>query len=440
MQTTTVDVARAVETVAASQEFEPWPLWARREALTKAAVLVSERAEYFADLISTEGCKTITEARREALRCTETLRLSAAASSVLTGETIPFDDSARGGDKIGWYTRKPVGVVAAITPFNDPLNLVAHKIGPALIAGNGVVLKPATTTPLTAIALVDLLIEAGVPESRIAVVCGAAEIGEALVTHPRVDLVSFTGGPRTAQRITEIAGPRKLLMELGGNNPTIVCSDADVHATATAVVAGAFGVAGQNCLSVQRVYIHSSIYNEVLAQVSAHASALSVGEKANPSTDIGPLVTEAEAIRVEEWVEEAVLAGARVHAGGRRCGPYYWPTVLTDVPVKAKVVRDEIFGPVVTLSSFDDIADAICQANNSDYALQAGIFTNSIDQALRIADRLSAGAVVVNETSDVRIDAMPFGGFKRSGIGREGVRYAVEAMTEPKSLIINPLH
>jgi acyl-CoA reductase-like NAD-dependent aldehyde dehydrogenase len=327
--------------------------------------------------------------------------------------------------------------VAALTSFNDPLNLVAHKLGPALIAGNGVVLKPSDHTPLTALAFAELLISAGVPAGRLAVVCGRAPAGQALVSDERVALVSFTGGPATAAKITAAAGPRKTLMELGGNNPTIVCSDAVLTDAVAAVVDGAFGVAGQNCLSVQRVYVHAWHYTEFVRQLVAATERLKVGSKSSPQTDIGPLVTESAAKRVEEWVTAAVTDGAVIRTGGLRRGAFYEPTVLTDVPEGATVLTEEVFGPVVSIIPFDDLDDAIAAANDTEYALQAGVFTRSVDTAFAVSSRLVTGAVVVNGTSDVRVDSMPFGGFKGSGVGREGVRYAVEAMTEPKNTIIN---
>jgi glyceraldehyde-3-phosphate dehydrogenase (NADP+) len=431
------DVAAAVSGVQKSLQTDDWPLWARSECLHEAARLLAQDAGRFAHLIASEGVKTIAEAEREVARCVETLRLSAQAGAGLNGETIPFAASRNGRNKVGWFTREPVGVVAALTSFNDPLNLVAHKLGPALIGGNGVVLKPSDHTPLTALALVELLVSAGVPSGRIAVVCGSAQAGQALVTDDRVALVSFTGGPKTAAKITTAAGPRKMLMELGGNNPTIICADAVVSDAVDAVVAGAFGVAGQNCLSVQRVYVHASVYEGFLSETVDRTNRLTVGSKHLPDTDIGPLISETEARRVEEWVAAAVAAGAFVHAGGARRGAFYEPTVLTDVPEGAQVLTEEVFGPVVTILPFEDLASAISAANSGDYALQAGVFTQSVETAFAVAAQIVAGAVVVNGTSDLRVDSMPFGGFKNSGIGREGVQFAVEAMTEPKNTIIN---
>jgi acyl-CoA reductase-like NAD-dependent aldehyde dehydrogenase len=434
---TPADVAAAVSGVQESLATEDWPLWARSESLHQAARLLAQASARFAHLIASEGVKTIAEAEREVARCVETLRLSAEAGSVLTGETIPFAASRNGRGRVGWFTREPVGVVAALTSFNDPLNLVAHKLGPALIGGNGVVLKPSDNTPLTALAFVELLVSAGMPAGRVAVVCGRARAGQALVTDQRIALVSFTGGPKTAAKITAAAGPRKMLMELGGNNPTIVCADAVLADAVEAVVDGAFGVAGQNCLSVQRVYVHKSVYDEFLREAVATTSRLKLGSKHDRDTDIGPLVSESEAQRVEEWVGKAVADGATVHTGGVRRGAFYEPTVLTDVTESAQVLTEEVFGPVVTVIAFDDLADALAAANSSDYALQAGVFTQSVETAFAVSAQLIAGAVVVNGTSDLRVDSMPFGGFKSSGIGREGVRFAVEAMTEPKNTIIN---
>jgi acyl-CoA reductase-like NAD-dependent aldehyde dehydrogenase len=434
---TAADVRRAIAHIHRHLQREDWPLRSRREALERAARLLTEQSEHFATIIASESSKTIREAEREVKRCTETLRLSAAASSELAGETLGFDDSTASGNKIGWYSRKPVGIVAAITPFNDPLNLVAHKLGPALIGGNGVVLKPSGRTPLTGLAFIQLLLEAGVPSGRLAAIISGPGVSEALTTDPQIDLISFTGGPQTAERIAAAAGAKKILSELGGNNATIVCADADAAHAAAAIVAGAFGVAGQNCLSVQRVYVHISLFEQVLEHVTRRTKALKSGPKLDRGTDLGPLISEDEAKRVGEWVEQAKAAGATVHTGGHRNNAHYEPTVLTDVPAECRLIRDEVFGPVVSLIPFIEVADAIHAANNSDYGLQAGIFTQSIDLALAIAEQLHVGAVVINETSDVRIDSMPFGGFKKSGVGREGVRYAVHEMTEPKSTIIN---
>jgi glyceraldehyde-3-phosphate dehydrogenase (NADP+) len=432
-----VDIDDAVTGVAESLRSEPWPLWERRESLERAARILSAESGRLASIISAESSKTITEATREVARAAETLRLSAAATDVLEGGTLPLEDSARGAGRVGWSRRLPVGIVAAITPFNDPMNLVAHKLGPALIGGNGVVLKPSQATPLSALAFVDVLLRAGVAPGRVAVTAGGPGAGEALVSDRRVDLISFTGGPRTGELIARSAGARKVLMELGGNNAVIVCADATVQAAAAAIVDGAFGVAGQNCLSVQRVYAHAAVYDEVVRLVTRGTEELVVGSKRSPRTDVGPLISAREAQRIEEWVDEARLGGAVVRVGGRRNGTFFEPTVITDAAADARVVTEEVFGPVVTILPFTELDDALARADATEYGLQAGVFTESVPTAFYAAERLSVGTVLINDSSDFRIDAMPFGGFKRSGIGREGVRSAVEAMTEPKSIIVN---
>lgn len=433
------DVDDAVRSVAdAVLRGIEWPIWRRREALHEAARIVLERQDLFVDLISKEGCKPVRDAAKEVLRATETVRLSAEQAGRLQGQTLPFGDSPRGENRVGWYTREPVGVVAAITPFNDPLNLVAHKLAPALIGGNGVVLKPAEQTPLTAMAFAQALLDAGVPADRLAVLPGAgASVGTALVSHPLVDMVSFTGGYRTGNEVARAAGAKKTLMELGGNGAVLVLTDADLPRAAAAIVDGAFGNAGQNCLSVQRVYVARELAAELVKLVVRGTEQLVVGSKADFRTDVGPLIDDAAAERVDDWVAEAAQAGATVHTGAKRDGALYWPTVLTTVPAGSRVLTDEVFGPVVSIEPFDTVEEAVAEVNRSDYGLQAGVFTRDIDAALHVVQRLRVGAVMINDTGDFRIDAMPFGGAKRSGVGREGVPYAVDAMTEPKIVAIH---
>ncbi|WP_217496016.1 aldehyde dehydrogenase family protein [Agrococcus sp. SGAir0287] len=427
---------RAIAAVDRSVRDDAWPLWQRRETLERAAHLVREEASRIAGIVSRESSKTIREATREVARAAETLRLSAAASHLLEGETLAFEDTARGAGRVGWNRRVPLGVVAAITPFNDPLNLVAHKVGPALIAGDGVVLKPARVTPLSALALLDVLLRAGMPPQRMAVLVADRAASTVLVADRRVAAVSFTGGPATGDAIARAAGARPMLMELGGNNAVIVAADGDAAAAAAGIVDGAFGVAGQNCLSVQRVFVHASHHERLVADVVARTRALVVGSKRDAATDVGPMISRREAERVERWIDEAVDAGAHVAVGGERDGAFLSPTVLLDVPRDARVQREEVFGPVVTITPFEDVEDALAQVDDTEYGLQAGIFTASMSLAMRAVERLQVGSVLVNETSDFRIDSMPFGGSKRSGVGREGVADAVLALSEPRNVIL----
>ena len=333
---TTADVDVSVRSVAeATLSSARWPVWQRREALHCAAALLSERQRLFADLLSREGCKPIRAAAQEVQRAVETVRLSAEQANRLRAMNRAICRHSRAATRLGWYTREPVGVVAAITPFNDPLNLIAHKVGPALIGGNGVVLKPAEHTPLTALAFVQLLLDAGVRADRLAVLPGrGASIGAALVSHPLVDLVSFTGGYDTGNAVARAAGAKKTLMELGGNGAVIMLPDADVPLAAGAIVDGAFGNAGQNCLSVQRVFVAADRFQETVDIVVQRTETLVVGSKTDQRTEVGPMIDEAAAERVERWVEKG-SSGATVHTGAKRDGTFYWPTVLTGVPAGA---------------------------------------------------------------------------------------------------------
>lgn len=415
---------------------EDWPVHLRVEALRCASDAVLAQRERFARVIAAEGVKTVREARAEVERGAETLRVAAASADVLTGQTLPLDASARGAGRLGWFTREPLGVVGAISSFNDPLNLVAHKFAPAILAGAPIVLKPSDQTPFSALNLAKILLECGVPAGRLSVVCGGPEVGGALTAHPGVAVVSFTGGVRTAQAITRTAGIKKLLMELGGNNATIVCADADPDLAVRRIVGGAFGVAGQNCLSVQRVYVEEPLFDTVLTGVAAGARRLVVGSKQDPRTDVGPLVSTAAAQQLAAVVDDTVARGARLVTGGRRQGSFYTPTVLTGVRADAVAMREELFGPVVIIEPVASVDEAIRRANDCAYALQAGVFTASLATASLVARRLTVGAVLVNDTSDFRLDALPFGGFRQSGIGREGIRSAVLELTAPKCVLI----
>lgn len=352
----------------------------------------------------------------------------------MTGETIAFDQRPGSENRLGYFVRVPIGVVGAITPFNDPLNLVAHKVGPALAAGNAIIVKPDSKTPLSALKLAEAILSSGLlPRGVLQVITGrGSEIGDALVRDPRVRMISFTGGLEVGQDILGKAGLKKIGMELGSNSPVIVMPDADLDLAVEANVSGAFWAAGQNCLHVQRLLVHDTIYEPFVARFVARTETYQVGDKLDESTDMGCLINEAAAIRVESMVEEALAAGATLLTGGKRRGTFYAPTVLENVPATCSLVRDEVYGPVTVVYRFRTLDEAIAVSNAVDYGLQAGIFTRDLQTAFHAAAELHCGGVMINESTDYRIDAMPFGGVKGSGLGREGIKFAMQEMTETK--------
>jgi len=408
-------------------------VYQRAQVLYRAAQIVGDRLEEFAVTIAREGSKTIREARKEARRCTNTLIVSAEESKRILGETIPFDSFPGGEQRRGYYERVPIGIVVAITPFNDPLNLVAHKLGPAIAAGNSVILKPATVTPLSAIKLTEALLEAGLPPEVLQCVTGyGGEIGDQLVSDPRPRMISFTGGVEAGQRIAKLAGIKKIGMELGSNSPVIVWKDADVDWAAETCVSGAFWAAGQNCIGVQRIYVHREVYGRFRELFVERTKAYRIGDKLDETTDMGPMITEGEAKRVERWVQEAREKGATVLAGGSRSGALMEPTVLENVPADATIHYEEVFGPTVNLYPFDDVDAAIAEANSIPYGLLAAVFARDVNMAFGIASALDCGGVMINDSTDYRLDSMPFGGIKNSGLGREGIKFSLQEMTEPK--------
>lgn len=423
-----IEEAKKGEKIAASM-----PVHQRISVLNKAAKYIEENSDKYAVTIAQEGSKTIREARAEVKRCIQTLRISAEEARRINGETIPFDQSENGEDRVGYFYRFPIGIIAAITPFNDPLNLVAHKVGPAIASGNAVIVKPATVTPLSALLLAEAFEAAGLPEKVLTVITGSGrEIGDILVTHPAIRMVSFTGGLETGEEIAHKAGLKKISMELGSNSPAIVLKDAELQAAVESTVSGSFYAVGQNCLGVQRIYIEEEIFEEFSAKFIDRVRQYRVGDKMLETTDMGPMITEKEAIRVENWVNEAVDKGATILIGGKRNGAFYEPTVLTNVPSNCTIAHQEIFGPVVLLYPVIDYTAAIEKANDVNYGLQAGIFTKDIEKAFEAIETLQVGGIMINDSSDYRIDGMPFGGVKGSGLGREGVKFAIQDMTEPK--------
>lgn len=409
----------------------------RSRILERAAALVEKDNQSFAELISAESGKTIRQARKEVLRCVNTLKLSAEEAKRNAGEVIPFDSYVGSESRQGWFTREPLGIILAITPYNDPLNLVAHKLGPAIAGGNSVVLKPSELAPLSAVKLVTYLIQAGLPAEVVSVATGDAELGKALVAHRAVRMISFTGGFVTGEQITKTAGLKKMAMDLGGNAPVIVMGDCELESTVESCVSGAYWAAGQNCIGTQRILIDSKIYQAFKEKFVEQSRALVVGNQADEATDVGPMISEAAAKRAEESVQEAVSKGAKVLLGNKREGTLFYPTVLEDVSFECKVWQEEVFSPIVILQEIGTLEDALTLANEPDYSLHAGIFTSNLNTAMKAAKLLEAGGVMINDSSDYRFDAMPFGGFKYGSMGREGVRFAYEDMTQPKVICLN---
>ena len=433
------DVLDAVES--AERGFETMrrmPTHERVRILRKTAEIVEKNQEKFAKIIAREASKTIREARKEAGRCANTLHVSADEARKILGETINFDAAVGSENRVGYYYRFPIGIIAAITPFNDPLNLVAHKLGPAFAGGNAVVLKPATVTPLSALLLAEAFLEAGLPPEALNVVTGYGDkIGDVLVTDPRVRMVSFTGGPEAGESISKKAGLKKIGMELGSNSPVIVMADADLDLAVECNVSGAFWAVGQNCIGVQRLYVQRPVYDRFVDAFVEQTKKYKIGSKLDEETDMGPMITEKEAERIESWVKDAVAAGAKMLIGGGRKGSLFEPTVFVDVPEGARVGCEEVFAPVVSIYPFDTLEEAVKKSNEPDYGLLAGMFTTTLENAFYAIREMDVGGIIINDSSDYRVDQMPFGGVKRSGLGREGIEFALQEMTEPKMVCFN---
>ncbi|ULT72965.1 aldehyde dehydrogenase family protein [Pseudomonas sp. BC42] len=415
------------------------PRHQRARILERAALNIERDAEHFARLIVDEAGKTLKQAQKEVKRCVNTLKLSAEEAKRNAGEVLPFDAYEGSENRQGWFSREPLGLILAITPYNDPLNLVAHKLGPAIAGGNGVILKPSELAPLSAIKLVDYLRDAGLPTSVVTLATGGAELGKALVAAREVRMISFTGGFVTGEQIARSAGLKKLAMDLGGNAPVIVMADCDLAATVESCVSGAFWAAGQNCIGTQRLLVQASIYEAFREAFVRLAREQVSGDPSADSTDIGPMISLQAAQNAQKVVDEALQQGARLLCGHQRRGSCYAATVLENVDHGSRLWQDEVFAPVVVLQPFDDLDQAIALANQPEYSLHAGIFTNDLRTAMDAARRIEAGGVMINDSSDYRFDAMPFGGFKYGSLGREGVRFAYEEMTQPKVVCLNSL-
>ncbi|MDQ0157189.1 aldehyde dehydrogenase family protein [Robertmurraya andreesenii] len=435
-QATEVDVERAISSAfATKKEIAKIPSHERAAILKKAATLLDQQKEKFAKIISLELGKPMRFTLDEVARSVETLELSAEEAKRLIGETLPGDVSSRGSKAIAVTFKVPVGVVAAITPFNAPLNLVAHKIGPAFAAGNSIIFKPATPTTLVATEFVKLLMEAGFPKTSINMVLGRRDAVQQIVKDDRVNVISFTGGLVASKNICKLAGIKKVLLELGGNAATVVHHDANLVKAAKMCARTAFSNSGQSCISVQRIYVQKSVLNDFVNLMREEVQALKVGDPLLLDTDVGSMVDENNAQRMIDWVDEAVSMGAEVLCGAKRENAIVHPTLLLNPPHRSKVVCDEVFGPIASIIPYETIDEAIEATNNSEFGLQAGIFTNQMDLAYKFAQSLDVGGVVINGTSNFRLDHWPYGGVKNSGIGREGPRYAIEDMTETKMIV-----
>jgi glyceraldehyde-3-phosphate dehydrogenase (NADP+) len=433
------DVGKALSTlVAGAATMRNMTAYDRSQILRKAASLMRAREKDLGRTISLEEGKILAEGVFEASRACETIDVSADEAKRLDSEVVPLDAAPGAKGKFGFTLRVPCGIVAAITPFNFPLNLVAHKVGPAIAAGNAVVIKPASDTPLSALKLVEILLEAGLPPEAIACITGGGnEIGQAICTDKRVRKISFTGSYEVGDAICRMAGVKKVTMELGSNSPVIIMDDADLDKAASMVATSGFANAGQVCISAQRILSTGPAYGNFLDALTPRVAALSTGDQLAEGTKMGPMIRERDAMRVESWVNEAVGAGAKLVTGGKRRGTIYEPTILADVAPSMRVSCDELFGPAVAVTRVADIDEAIRSANSTNYGLSASIFTRDIDRALRFAREVDSGNLHVNWGTQWRADLMPYGGLKDSGLGKEGPKYAIREMSEEKMVVFH---
>lgn len=410
---------------------------ARAQALMTLAARLTARQKEFAQTITTEAGKPIADATREVSRAIQTVHVAAEEAKRLPGDVLPLDWTTGLDSYLGITRRVPIGPILGITPFNFPLNLVVHKVAPALAAGNPIVIKPAPQTPLTALLLGELIRDTDLPPGAVSVVPCSNTVAERMVTDDRFKLLSFTGSAAVGWMLKSKCGKKKVVLELGGNAGVIIEPDADLEVAVQRCVVGGYAYSGQTCISVQRVYVHEAVYQAFLDKLLAKVRAIKTGDPSHLETVVGPVIDQGAARRIEEWVHEAVAQGAHVHTGGSRDGSLVQPTVLTDVTPSMKVSCQELFGPLLAVTPYARLSDALAALNTSDYGLQAGIFTQDINKIFYAYRELEVGAVLANEIPTFRVDHMPYGGVKDSGLGREGVRYAMEDMTELKLLVLN---
>ena len=433
------EVERAIELAAKSfLKYRNLPLYERKSILERTADLIEKRIDELAGIITEEAGKPIKYSLGEVKRAVVTFKTAAAETLRLGGEVIPLDVEPRAKGRMGIVKRFPIGPILGITPFNFPLNLTAHKAAPAIASGNTAILKPPPQAPGAVYALRDILVEAGLPEDYLSVVLAPNELAENMVRDVRIKLLSFTGSARVGWYLKSVAGRKRVLLELGGNAACIVHEDADLRRAAKLIAAGGMAFAGQVCISVQRVLVQEKIYGDFKNALIAELKELKVGDPADPEVVLGPMISESEAQRALSWIEEALEKGGKLLLGGKGEGQLIEPTLLENVPLDCRVWREEVFAPIIVLRPYGDFQEAIDLTNDSEYGLQAGLFTENSELIYRAFHEIEVGGLVVNDDPTFRVDPMPYGGTKGSGAGREGPRYAIEAMTEPRLLIYTP--
>ncbi|HUQ44234.1 MAG TPA: aldehyde dehydrogenase family protein [Candidatus Limnocylindria bacterium] len=422
--------------VAAFEHTKVLPAYERGRALREISAGIKARREEIGRILATEAGKPIRDALVEVDRAVLTFRLGAEEAERMYGETIPLDLMASSKGRMGITRRFPIGPVAAISPFNFPLNLAAHKLSPAIAAGCSIVLKPPSKDPLTMLAVAEVIDSVGLPPGAVSILPMTRELGDRMVADDRFKLLTFTGSPSVGWRMKERAGKKKVVLELGGNAGVIVDKTADLDWAVKRSIVGAFAYSGQVCISVQRMYLHEDIREAFLEKFTAGVQALKMGDPLQPDTDVGPMVDEGQAKRTQRWVDEALELGGKVVSGGKASGAFFEPTILENVPVEAQVCSNEAFAPVVVVFPFSDFDDAIRQVNDSFFGLQTGVFTNDLGHAWQAFNELEVGGVIVNDVPTYRIDNMPYGGVKDSGLGREGLRWSIEDMTELRIMVL----
>lgn len=431
------DIKRALESaVRGAEMMADIPACQRAAMLHRLAGLMEESADALTDTIITEGGKVRRYAAAEVARAIGTIRLSAEEATRIKGEMIPFETAPAGEGRIAFTTRFPVGIVLAITPFNFPLNQICHKAGPAIAAGNACIIKPASTTPMTALLFGELMRKAGIPDEAVSVIPSSPTDAELMVRDPRIGTLSFTGSPEVGWYLRSVTSAGKVTLELGGNAAVIVHHDADIPSAAARIVEGAFSHAGQVCISVQRVFVHQSVKKQLVQEIAMRTEKLLIGDPDDPETDIGPMIRPDKTEEALKRIQAAVSGGADVMTGNNLCGTVLTPTVLIDTTPDMDVNCREAFAPVLTITPYESFEDAINQVNNSRYGLQTGVYTRSIERAFHAYRKIRTGAVLINDIPTFRIDSMPYGGVKESGIGREGPAYAILEMTEERMIII----